>query len=67
MPPNAVSCGVLGSFKKLNTELPPIVCEHNVDEVKMNSMITMNRNPAKLRKLRQSEKSGSKPGANEQL
>src|SRR4051812_34228669 len=25
-PPRAVSCGVLGSFKKLNTELPPIVC-----------------------------------------
>jgi hypothetical protein len=24
-PPKAVSCVVLGSFKKLNTELPPIV------------------------------------------
>ena len=25
-PPNAVSCGVAGSFKKLKTVLPPIVC-----------------------------------------
>ena len=39
-PPKAVSCVVFGSFKKLNTELPPIVCanrdeENRKDNIKM--------------------------------
>ena len=37
--PNAVSCGVPGSFKKLKTELPPMVCpisneEINIDDIR---------------------------------
>lgn len=36
--PNAVSCGVPGSFKKLNTELPPIVCPERHEEINANDI-----------------------------
>ncbi len=32
-PPKPVNCGVLGNFKKLNTELPPSVCDCTGQEI----------------------------------
>jgi len=42
-PPKAVSCGVWGSFKKLNTELPPIVCASKDEERRTDSIIMIRR------------------------
>ena len=43
IPPKAVSCGVLGSFKKLNTELPPIVCAYRAEENKTDNIKMIGR------------------------
>jgi hypothetical protein len=42
-PPKAVSCGVWGSFKKLNTELPPIVCANRDEEIRADNISMIRR------------------------
>jgi hypothetical protein len=43
IPPKAVSWGVWGSFKKLNTELPPIVCANRDEERRTDNIIIIRR------------------------
>ena len=43
VPPNAVSSGVWGSFRKLKTELPPMVCANRDDEMRTDNIIMTGR------------------------
>ena len=43
VPPKAVSCGVFGSFKKLKTELPPMVWANSKGENKTDNIAMISR------------------------